>query len=325
MENNEGENRVHALQITEPAPDASTSSVATGVDLPVPGPGEVAIDVAYAGINFLDVMARRGDPGYAAAWPYVPGLEVAGTIRELGAGVTARRVGERVAALTPGGGFAEVAVVPADLAVEVPPSMGFEVAAAAPLVLSSAVALLSDVVRLRPGESVLMHSASGGLGAAVAQVAATLDAGARVGVVGSASKVAAAVEAGWTRAVAAGARAGRGDPRTRARRGGRRARSDRHAEPRPGSRRRGARRADRAVRQSCRKDPPLCLLGFSITNLRRTSPARVRDALRHSLQLLAEGRVRLDVTPVHGLDAVPEVHERLANRRGAGKYVARLA
>ena len=69
----------------------------------------------------------------------------------------------------------------------------------------------------------------------------------------------------------------------------------------------------------------LGLLGFSITNLRRTSPARVRDALRHSLHLLAEGRVRLDVTPVHGLDAVPEVHDRLANRRGAGKYVARLA
>lgn len=71
-------------------------------------------------------------------------------------------------------------------------------AAAAPLVLSSAVALLTDVVRFRPGESVLMHSASGGLGAAVGQVAATLGAGARVGVVGSAAKVAAAVEAGWT-------------------------------------------------------------------------------------------------------------------------------
>lgn len=112
---------MYALRITEPAPDASTSSVATGVDVPEPDPGEVAIDVAYAGINFLDVMARRRDPGYATAWPHVPGLEVAGTICELGAGVTARRVGERIAALTPGGGFAEVAVVPADLAVEVPP------------------------------------------------------------------------------------------------------------------------------------------------------------------------------------------------------------
>ena len=74
------------------------------------GDGEVAIDVAYAGINFIDVMARRGDPGYASSWPYVPGLEVAGTVRAVGKGVTDRRVGERVAAFTAGGGLAEVAI-----------------------------------------------------------------------------------------------------------------------------------------------------------------------------------------------------------------------
>src|SRR5207248_2556803 len=79
------------------------------IDEPQPGPGQVAIDVAYAGVNFIDVMARRGDPGYASAWPYVPGLEVAGTIRSVGAGVRDLHAGERVAAFTPGGGMAEVA------------------------------------------------------------------------------------------------------------------------------------------------------------------------------------------------------------------------
>jgi len=75
-----------AVIMTAPAVDGSTTRVAD-IDEPRPGPGQVALDVAYAGVNFIDVMARRGDPGYAFAWPYVPGLEVAGTIRSVGAGL----------------------------------------------------------------------------------------------------------------------------------------------------------------------------------------------------------------------------------------------
>src|SRR5205807_7455386 len=85
-----------AVIMTAPAMDASTTSVAD-IGEPRPGPGQVAIDVAYAGVNFIDVMARRGDPGYASAWPYVPGLEVAGTVRSVGSGVHHLRPGERVA------------------------------------------------------------------------------------------------------------------------------------------------------------------------------------------------------------------------------------
>ena len=61
-----------AVIMAAPAMDGSTTSVAD-IDEPQPGPGQVAIDVAYAGVNFIDAMARRGDPGYAPAWPYVPG------------------------------------------------------------------------------------------------------------------------------------------------------------------------------------------------------------------------------------------------------------
>src|SRR5689334_14366297 len=82
-----------AVLMTAPAVNGSTTSVAD-VDEPRPGPGQVAIDVAYAGVNFIDVMARRGDPGYASAWPYVPGLEVAGTIRSVGGGVHGLRAGQ---------------------------------------------------------------------------------------------------------------------------------------------------------------------------------------------------------------------------------------
>ena len=160
-----------AVIMTAPAGDGSTTRVAD-IDEPLPGPGQLAIDVAYAGVNFIDVMARRGDPGYASTWPYVPGLEVAGTIRSVGSGVRDLRAGERVAAFTPGGGLAEVAIAAAEVTVKVPPEVPLGTAAAAPLVVSTALLLLTDRARIRPGESVLMHSASGGIGSVVSQVAA---------------------------------------------------------------------------------------------------------------------------------------------------------
>ena len=96
---------MQAVVFTRPAPDRR----ATRIDeLPVPEPkaGEVTIDVSHAGVNFIDVMARRGDAGYADSWPFVPGLEVAGTVRALGAGVEGLTLGTRVAAFTGARGLA---------------------------------------------------------------------------------------------------------------------------------------------------------------------------------------------------------------------------
>jgi NADPH:quinone reductase-like Zn-dependent oxidoreductase len=77
---------MRALVMT--APGGADKSEIREVDPPRPAAGEVTIDVAYAGVNFMDVMARRGDAGYASSWPYRPGLEIAGTVREVGAEVT---------------------------------------------------------------------------------------------------------------------------------------------------------------------------------------------------------------------------------------------
>jgi NADPH2:quinone reductase len=77
---------MRAVLFERPAADASATRVAE-LSVPEPGPGQIAVDVAWAGVNFIDVMARRGDPGYAPEWPFVPGLEIAGTIRALGPGV----------------------------------------------------------------------------------------------------------------------------------------------------------------------------------------------------------------------------------------------
>ncbi|WP_157432761.1 MULTISPECIES: alcohol dehydrogenase catalytic domain-containing protein [unclassified Actinoplanes] len=70
---------MQALVFDRPAPDTSATRVAN-IDRPTPGRGQVSIEVAFAGINFKDVMARRGDPGYAPRWPFTPGLEVSGTV-----------------------------------------------------------------------------------------------------------------------------------------------------------------------------------------------------------------------------------------------------
>jgi NADPH:quinone reductase-like Zn-dependent oxidoreductase len=105
---------------------------------PQPELAEVSIDVHYAGVNFKDVMARRGDPGYVPDWPFVPGLEVAGTVRALGSGVSTLEVDDRVTAFTYHGGLAEVAVAPAELTVRVPARLDLERAAAAPGALTTA-------------------------------------------------------------------------------------------------------------------------------------------------------------------------------------------
>ena len=169
---------------------------------PRPGPGEVSIDVAYAGINFVDVMARRGDAAYASAWPYAAGLEVSGAVRETGPGVTELAVGQQVAAFTAGGGLAAVARTRAEFVVPVPGQLSLAVAAAAPLMLTTGLLLLSDAARFRPGESVLVHSASGGVGSAIAQLVPALGGGLRIGTVGRPGKVASALASGYDVAMA---------------------------------------------------------------------------------------------------------------------------
>ncbi|ETK30952.1 quinone oxidoreductase family protein [Microbispora sp. ATCC PTA-5024] len=192
---------MRALVMTGPSQGSHRTEIREIAE-PTPGPGEVTVDVAHAGINFLDVMARRGDPGYVAAWPYVPGKEIAGTVREVGPGVTDLFPGQRVAAFIPGGGLAEVALARAALTVSVPDGVPSEVAASAPLMLASALLLLTDAGRFRAGETVLVHSASGGVGSAVARLVPALGGGRLIGTVGRPGKVSAALSSGYDAAIA---------------------------------------------------------------------------------------------------------------------------
>ncbi len=134
-------------------------------------PGQVRIEVAAAGINFADVMARMGLYPDAPKTPCVVGYEVAGTISELGEGVEGLSVGERVLAGTQFGGYASQVVVPASDVVALPQRLSFEQGAAIPVNYATAWAALVGYGSLRAGERVLIHSAGGGVGIAATQIA----------------------------------------------------------------------------------------------------------------------------------------------------------
>ncbi len=139
------------------------------------GPGEVRIDVAAAGINFADVMARMGLYPDAPKTPCVVGYEVAGTVLELGGGVSESHpsltVGQRVLAGTQFGGYASQVVVPAGDVVALAERLSFEQGAAIPVNYGTAWAGLIGYGNLQPGERVLIHSAGGGVGIAATQIA----------------------------------------------------------------------------------------------------------------------------------------------------------
>lgn len=163
-----------------------------------PAAGEVAIDVAAIGVNYADVIVRMGL--YASAreyvgWPITPGFEVAGTVRAVGAGVDDVRVGDRVSAVTRFGGYATEVVVPRAQVFALPDALSFEQGAAIPAVYMTAYFALHFLAHPRRGDRVLVHSAAGGVGSCLVQLAKL--AGCEVvGVVGSAHKVAAAKELG---------------------------------------------------------------------------------------------------------------------------------
>jgi NADPH2:quinone reductase len=169
---------------------------------PVPGLGQVAIDVSHAAVGLVDVYIRQGlykDRQGLPQPPYVPGLEVAGTIRALGEGVEGFRIGEPVVTLSgtgAEGSYASVSVVDAAMTASLD-GTGVDPALAAAAVPNAATAYLAltGVAHLQPGERVLVHGALGGLASAFPGVARILGAAGVVGTVRRASLAAAQASA----------------------------------------------------------------------------------------------------------------------------------
>ena len=166
-------------------------------DAPAPEPadGEVAIDVAAAGLNYADTLMVAGSYQATPELPFAPGLEVAGTVRALGAGVAGLQVGQRVLAILDSGGFAEVALARAADVFPLPQTMDMVTAAGFPITYGTAHGALVWRAQLKRGETLLVHGAAGGAGLAAVEVGKAM--GARViATAGGPAKTAIAAEHG---------------------------------------------------------------------------------------------------------------------------------
>lgn len=168
--------KMRAIAITKPGGPEVLQPVT--LPTPAPGPGEVLISVAAAGVNRPDVVQRQGFYAPPPGAPDTPGLEVAGTIVQLGTGIANWAVGDPVCALVAGGGYAQYCLAPGVQCLPVPAGMDMLAAAALPETFFTVWTNLYDSGRLQPGESLLVHGGGSGIGTTAIQIARAF--GARV-------------------------------------------------------------------------------------------------------------------------------------------------
>lgn len=307
------------------------------MDLPAPepGPGEVAIDVAYGGLNFAEVLFRRGIVDIEL--PYVPGIELSGHVRALGEGVKGLRVGEPVSALANigGGGYGEVAVVPAELVVSIG-DLDLRTAAAFPCNVTTAQLVLDTIARVDETQTVLIHAAAGGVGSVLGQVARALNAKLVIGTVSTPDKVDYARSRGFDEVIL---RDGFVD-KVRELTGGRGV--DVVVDAVGGPARRASLDAlaplGRVIvmgNASGAEDVAQPLnelwhrgrgfLGFNLRGLCQEDPAQVREAAVRALTLVERGQVEIDITAEYALADAADAHRAIESGKTRGKMVLRVA
>lgn len=158
-----------------------------------PEKGKVLVHVECAGVNFIDIYQRRGT--YPVNLPYIPGLEASGRVEAVGEGVKNVKVGDRVSWVHEPGTYAEEALVDAEQLIPLPKEFSFEQGAAFPLQGMTAHYLLHEFRKIKPGETVLIHAAAGGMGLLLVQWAKHLGAHV-IGTTSTEEKAKAAQEAG---------------------------------------------------------------------------------------------------------------------------------
>jgi NADPH2:quinone reductase len=298
---------------------------------PEPGPGEVRLDVEAVGVNFKDIRQRLGLVP-VDEFPFVPGMEAAGTVDAVGPGVD-REVGERVVARVHSGAYAESVVAPADLLFDVPSALSFTEAAGLPVQYLTAYGVLFNRGDLGSGDRVLIHAAAGGVGTAAVQLAA--DAGAEVfGTASTAEKLVLAAELGADHGIdytetafeaeidrltdgegvdlvldgvggdvfqrSLEALAPYGSVVTYGAASGEVGRLEDTTELYAGNN---------------------AVLGFHLTNTVKKSPERILPAVDELSEKFAAGDLRVVVGETFPLEAAGEAHDRIADRESVGKVV----
>jgi NADPH2:quinone reductase len=155
---------------------------------PQPGPDEVLLQVHATSVNFADILARRGGKRSPKVPPFVPGLDLLGSVIEKGSGVQGLETGDRVIAFPHAGSYCEVAVARKALVFPIPDELDDSAAAGFPVAGCTAYRALTEAGRLRAGETVLVYGAAGGVGTYAIQMARVLGAATIIGVVGNAAR-----------------------------------------------------------------------------------------------------------------------------------------
>jgi len=300
---------------------------------PTPGPGQVAINTTHAAVGLVDVLLRRGEladtPGLPRP-PFVPGGEVAGTVRALGAGVRGLRVGEPVVTMSQAtlGGYASVSLADASTVIPLGDSQVDPVLAVAalPYGVTSYLAL-TRVAHLQPGETVLVHGAAGGLAATVPAVARSLGASSVIGTVSSLRRIPDTDHLGYDAVLTSDTFVEQLGGQT----------VDVVADAVGGD----VRSASLEVLAPLGRilllghaantpDAPVtgdqlwlknaAMMGFSIGLYLQTHPGSAQPAAAQVLPLIADGRLRLNVEKMP-LSKASEAHERLESRLVPGRIV----
>ena len=302
------------------------------LDLPQPNASQVVAKVEASSVNFADVMARQGKypiPGP----PYIPGLDFVGRVVKAGSAIGEPFVGKRVLGFSDTGSYATEVLANIDLLFEIPDEISATAAAACPLLLGTTYALLHRGGGLKPGDSLVIHAAGGGIGLTAIQMAKQLGAGSIIGLVSSASKADAVLEHGATHVVVTGETPGY--PETV---------KNTHPEGvnfilnsvagstiqqdleilQPGgqitvfgmaSGEPGIARSDQLHHSS------RTISGFSFGQLRRTDPKAAHRIMELALPFFINGTVRFDRVTEYSLFDVARAHKDLESRTTVGKLV----
>ena len=303
------------------------------VPSPEPGEGEVLIEVHAAGVNFADLLIVKGEYQHKPPFPFAPGAEAAGTVRALGPGVSGLRVGERVLAFLDHGGYAEEVVARVDEVTPIPEMMDFETAATFPVVYVTSHLALGHRARLQPGEVLLVHGASGGVGLTAVEVGKAMGATV-IASASSAEKLHVALEHGADFVI----NYAEEDIRQRVLdlTGG----ADVVYDPvggdaftaslrciNPGGRILVIGFASGTVPQIPANHllvKDASALGFSLTQLRRNEPEAVQDAMQELLGWYASGRLQPLVSSTVPFEDFADAMRLLRDRRSTGKVAIRV-
>lgn len=315
--------------------------VMEGLNLPdpVPGAGEITIDVAYAAVGLVDVLIRRGD--FPFELPLTPGLSISGYVRALGDGVTSLSVGQAVAAFTAPprmGGYATIALVPAALAVPLDTADGsVSLADAAAIIVNGPTAYLALTALggIKPSSAVVVHGATGALGSATVQIARHLGARPLIGTVANMAKRDSALAFGCTEVLLTSE-----DLPTRVRALTDQRGADVVVDPVGGPLRQASLRMLRPLGRlvavghaSNEADVPVSptdlwlgnqsILGLNIGALAVAEPDRFQEAARVVMALVARGAVHVEIDGTLPLDAAAQAHAQIEARSTIGTLLLR--